>query len=156
MKLLFVCFEYCGERDPCSQCIHQLRSALHADGIKSDVLTYVWKNEKEQPLRDEWGIVYPVYTWYRYARVKRTADGKICMSPLQWCQVAAARGTAMLLEGRHYAQRGIPLCATHRLGKRLRELCQENGYDWVVSVSYPFSNHLVAAKWTPSGTRLAL
>ena len=62
----------------------------------------------------------------------------------------------MLLGGRHYAQKGFPHSASNRLGKRLRELCIENEYDWVVSVSYPFANHLAAVKWTPPGTRLAL
>ena len=37
----------------------------------------------------------------------------------------------------------------------LQVLCQEIGYDWVVSVSYPFANHLAAARWTPSNTKLA-
>ena len=119
------------------------------------MLTYAWSGEKEQPVADEYGMVYPTRTWYRYARVKRMPDGKIQMSPVQWAKVAAARGAAMLLEGRHYAQRGVPVHAANHLGKRLRALCLENRYDWVVSVAYPFANHLVAAKWTPTPTKLA-
>lgn len=153
--MLFVCFEYCADKDPGAQCIHQLRAALYVTGVKSDVITYAWKGEKEQPLPDEYGTVYPVRTWYRHARVKRRADGTIHMSPVQWIRVATARGAAVLLEGRYYAQRGVPVCATHHLGKCLQVLCQENGYDWVVSVSYPFANHLAAARWTPSNTKLA-
>ena len=155
MKILFVCFEYCGDKDPGAQCIHQLRSALYATGAKSDVITYAWKGEKEQPLPDQYGTVYPVRTWYRHARVKRTADGTIHMSPVQWVRVAVTRGAAMLLDGRCYAQRGVPVYTTHHLGRRLQALCQEHGYDWVVSVSYPFANHLAAARWTPSDTKLA-
>lgn len=155
MNILFLCFEYCGDRDPCSQCIHQLRRALYEQGVKTDVLTYAWNGEKEQPVADEYGMLYPTRTWYRYARVKRMPDGKIQMSPVQWSKVAAARGVAVLLEGSHYAQRGVPVHAANRLGKRLRVLCLENRYDWVVSVAYPFANHLVAAKWTPAPTKLA-
>ncbi|MFR1794983.1 MAG: hypothetical protein ACLSWR_00435 [Ruthenibacterium sp.] len=155
MNILFLCFEYCGDRDPCSQCIHQLRRALYEQGVKTEVLTYAWNGEKEQPVADEYGMIYPTRTWYRYARVKRMPDGKIQMSPVQWAKVAAARGVAMLLEGSHYAQRGVPVHAANRLGKRLRVLCLENRYDWVVSVAYPFANHLVAAKWTPAPTKLA-
>jgi|GEM_PF-2619383 len=156
MKILFICFEYCGERDAGSQCIHQLRGSLCGQGTKSDVLTYVWGKETEAPIQDEFGVVYPIRTWYRYARVKRAANGTIRMSPAQWARVAAARGLAMLLEGRCYAQRGVPVHAANHLGKRLRALCLENEYDWVVSVAYPFTNHLVAARWTPESTRLAL
>ena len=101
MNILFLCFEYSGDRDPCSQCIHQLRWALYEQGVKTDVLTYAWSGEKEQPVADEYGMVYPTRTWYRYARVKRMPDGKIQMSLVQWAKVAAARGAAMLLEGRH-------------------------------------------------------
>ena len=155
MNILFLCFEYCGDRDPCSQCIHQLRRALYEQGVKTDVLTYAWNGEKEQPVADEYGMLYPTRTWYRYARVKRMPDGKIQMSPVQGSKVAAARGVAVLLEGSHYAQRGVPVHAANRLGKRLRVLCLENRYDWVVSVAYPFANHLVAAKWTPAPTKLA-
>lgn len=155
MKIAFVCFEYCGARDAGSQCIDQLRSALYRQGLKSDVLTYVWDSEKETPVQDEFGTVYPTHTWYRYARVKRTANGTIRMSPAQWACVAAARGLATLLEGPHYAQRGVPVHAANHLGKRLRALCLENRYDWVVSVAYPFTNHLMAARWTPESTRLA-
>lgn len=155
MNILFLCFEYSGDRDPCSQCIHQLRWALYEQGVKTDVLTYAWSGEKEQPVADEYGMVYPTRTWYRYARVKRMPDGKIQMSLVQWAKVAAARGAAMLLEGKHYAQRGVPVHAANHLGKRLRALCLENRYDWVVSVAYPFANHLVAAKWTPTPTKLA-
>lgn len=155
MKILFICFEYCGERDAGSQCIHQLRGSLCGQGTKSDVLTYVWGKETEAPIQDEFGVVYPIRTWYRYARVKRTANGTIRMSPAQWACVAAARGLAMLLEGRYYAQRGVPVHAAKHLGKRLRALCLENRYDWVISVAYPFANHLVAAKWTPAPTKLA-
>lgn len=156
MKILFICFEYCGERDAGSQCIHQLRGSLCGQGTKSDVLTYVWGKETEAPIQDEFGVVYPIRTWYRYARVKRAANGTIRMSPAQWARVAAARGLAMLLEGRCYAQRGVPVHAANHLGKWLRALCLENEYDWVVSVAYPFTNHLVAARWTPESTRLAL
>lgn len=155
MNILFLCFEYCGDRDPCSQCIHQLRRALYEQGVKTDVLTYAWNGEKEQPVADEYGMLYPTRTWYRYARVKRMPDGKIQMSPVQWSKVAAARGVAVLLEGSHYAQRGVPVHAANHLGKRLRVLCLENRYDWVVSVAYPFANHLVAAKWTPAPAKLA-
>ena len=155
MKIAFVCFEYCGARDAGSQCIDQLRSALYRQGLKSDVLTYIWDDGKETSVQDEFGTVYPTRTWYRYARVKRAANGTIRMSPAQWARVAAARGLAALLEGRYYAQRGVPVHAANHLGKRLRALCLENEYDWIVSVAYPFTNHLMAARWTPESTRLA-
>ncbi len=155
MRIVFICFEYCGDRDPCSQCVHQLREALYEQEIRTDVLTYAWQGESEHSIPDEYGTIYPIRTWYRYARVKRTANGTIRMSPAQWACVAAARGLATLLEGRYYAQRGVPVHATNRLGKRLRVLCLENRYDWVVSVAYPFANHLVAAKWTPAPAKLA-
>ena len=156
MKLLFICFEYNGNKDAGSSCIHQLRMALDEQGIPSDVLTYAWNGETYPSAQDDCGTIFLAPTWYRHARMKRAANGQIQMSAAEWLRAALARGYAMLREGRHYAQRGVPLCATNALGKKLRKLCRENHYDWVVSVSYPFSNHLTAAKWIPDGTRLAL
>lgn len=156
MKVLFLCFEFCGNRDPVSQCVQNLRCALYAQGVGSDVLTYAWAGEKEKECTDKYGTIFLADTWYRYARMKRNAEGTISMSPAQWMRAAAARGYSILREGRFYAQRGVPLCAAECMGKRLRVLCETGGYDWVISTAYPFSNHRIAVRWCPPNMKLAL
>lgn len=156
MRLLFVCFEYLGDRDACSLCIEKLRRELLKRDISSDVLSYDWQGGLPPVSRDDCGSVYLAPTWYRYARMQRRSDGSIAMSPLQWGMAAAARGISILLEGKSYAQRGFTVAAADALGRRMAQLCRENGYDWVISVAYPFVNHRVVLKWRPVGVKVAL
>lgn len=142
MKILFICYEYYGKRDAGSQCIHNLRGELYQHDVQSDVLTYDWTGDAPQEIADETGIIYTAKTWYRHARLTRNAAGQLKMSVVQWAKVIISRGFAIITEGKSYAQRGMPVGATKVLQKRLAELCFANGYDWVISVSYPFANHL--------------
>lgn len=156
MKILFVCYEYCGNRDAGSQCIHELRGELHKRHIQSDVLTYDWTGHEQSEQTDAFGSIYAAKTWYRFSRVQRNTNGRVSMSLRQWMRVIVARLAAMLLEGKSYAQRGMPVAATCALQKRLSALCRQNQYDWVVSVSYPFANHLATIKACFLQTKIAL
>lgn len=156
MKLLFVCSEYCGSADAGARCIQRLRAELQGQGITSDVLTYGWAEGQPQQTEDEAGKIYTAKTWYRHARLVRNDAGQIKMSPLRWARVLCTRGYAMLTEGRHYAQRGMPVGATKELQAKLSGLCAHNQYDWVVSVSYPFANHLAVLKARLPGVKVAL
>ena len=156
MKLLFVCFEYYGKMDAGSRCIQHLRTELLRQMVQSDVLTYDWAGKAPQIIKDTSGTVYTAKTWYRYARLHRNNAGKIQMSPLQWAKAAVTRGYAILTEGKNYAHRGVPVNSTYSLQKRLASLCTTNKYDWIISVSYPFSNHLAVLKACPSECKIAL
>lgn len=156
MKIVFVCYEYCGKRDAGSQCIHELRGELHKRHIQSDVLTYNWTGHEQPEQRDAFGNIYAVKTWYRFSRVGRKANGKIAMPLWRWIQVIATRLAAILLEGKSYTQRGMPVAATHALQKRLNVLCRQYQYDWVISVSYPFANHLAVLNVRSETAKVAL
>lgn len=156
MKFLFVCFEYCGDADVCSQCVKRLRAELQRQGVASDVLTYDWSGNETAKTEDKLGTTYTAKTWYRHARLTRDSQGRIRMSPVRWAKVLGTRGYAMLTEGKSYAQRGMPVGSTRALSQRLRELCLQNQYDWVVSVSYPFANHLAVLNAGIQNTNIAL
>lgn len=156
MRLLFICFEYSGEMDPCSRCIQKLRSEIFKHGVSSDVLTYNWCGELIEETLDTYGTIYLANTWYHKARITRNAQGRIHMNLLQLAQVALVRGLSVLLDGKSYAQRGMPIAATSAMGRRLQKLCYKKQYDWVVSVSYPFANHVATIKRCPKGTKIAL
>lgn len=156
MKLLFVCSEYCGDADAGARCIRRLRAELWRQGVPSDVLTYDWAGNAPERLADEAGAIYAAETWYRHARLARSGAGRPSMSPLRWAKVLCTRGYAVLTEGKDYAQRGMPVGSTASLSKKTAELCVKNKYDWVVSISYPFANHLAVLSACPPGTRVAL
>lgn len=156
MKLLFVCFEYWGAKDPCSRCIQHLRTELLNQDVQSDVLTYDWTGDAPQETKDETGAIYTAKTWYRHARLTRNHAGQVKMSPMQWIKAAASRGFAMITEGKSYTQKGIPIGATKVLQKRLTKLCLANSYDWVISVSYPFANHIAVLNACPPKCKVAL
>lgn len=156
MKLMFVCSEYCGNADAGARCIKRLRAELQRQGVASDVLTYDWSGNETAKTEDKLGTTYTAKTWYRHARLTRDSQGRIRMSPVRWAKVLGTRGYAMLTEGKSYAQRGMPVGSTRALSQRLRELCLQNQYDWVVSVSYPFANHLAVLNAGLKNIKIAL
>lgn len=156
MKLMFVCSEYCGNADAGARCIQRLRAELQRQGTASDLLTYDWAGDAPPEAEDAMGTVYTAKTWYRHARLTRDSSGRIKMSPMRWAEVLGTRGYAMLTEGKGYAQRGMPVGSTKALSRRLRELCSQNQYDWVLSVSYPFANHLAVLNAGLPNTKIAL
>lgn len=149
MKLLFVCSEYYGNRDPAARCIECLRTELKKNNVQSDVLTYAWEGEREKCVSDALGKTFLASTWYRFSRLKRGANGKIQMSLSKLFLAALTRLFAFAVEGKHYGQKGLPMKATRQMGARLRRLCTENDYDWIISVAYPFANHKMVLAWKP-------
>lgn len=156
MKLLFVCSEYYGSRDPAARCIEYLRTELKKNNVQSDVLTYAWKGEQESSVEDELGRIFLAQTWYRFSRLKRGANGKIQMSLSKLFLAVLTRLFAFALEGKYYSQRGLPMKATRQMGKKLRQLCGQDHYDWIVSVAYPFANHKTVLEWRPKEMPVAL
>lgn len=156
MKLLFVCSEYYGSRDPAARCIEYLRTELKKNNVQSDVLTYAWRGEREKCVPDELGKTFLASTWYRFSRLKRGANGKIQMPLSKLFLAALTRLFAFAVEGKHYSQMGLPMKATRQMGARLRRLCAENDYDWIISVAYPFANHKMVLAWKPPEIPVAL
>ena len=62
----------------------------------------------------------------------------------------------MLLGGFHYKEQGFPFLTGLRLGRTMRALCEQNKYDWIISVSYPFMVHRLVKHYRPRQTHWAM
>ena len=153
MKLLFVAYL---EQDAVVRCVQQLEEALFAQGASSDLLTFRWN--PTDPLKEPTacGMRYRADTFYRHAQLQRDADGRISMPWRGYLRVALARSFSALLGGIHFKEQGFPFLAGLRLGRTLRALCNENEYDWVVSVSYPFMMHRLVQHFHPKHVHWAM
>lgn len=153
MKILFVAYL---ESDANVRCVQQLQSALSRRGVQSDLLTFRWDRAKPPAEPAGCGMRYRADTWYRFAQLRRDADGRVAMPWTGYLRVALARGLATLAGGPAYGEQGFPFLAGLTLGRTLRTLCEQNRYDWVISVSYPFMLHRIANRFRPPRTRFAM
>lgn len=153
MKILFIAYL---ENDAIVRCIKQLQAALLEQDAQSDLLTFRWNPKQLLKEQADCGMRYRVDTWYRHAQLQRDAEGKIALPWYGYLRVALARGFSMLVGGLAYHEQGFPFLAGTKLGRKVRTLCKQNHYDWVVSVSYPFMMHRLVKYYRPHQTHWAM